>query len=119
MAKKKILIADDEEPVRNLMAQVLRTPEYDIDLVENGAEASRQIEEKSYDLIITDYMMPKMDGLELIQRVRLRFSTPIIVVTSDGPVHDLLNSGATACIIKPFDLFEFQDTVKTILNKKS
>lgn len=119
MAKKKILIVDDEKTVRKVMAEALKSTEHRIDIAENGLEAIRRIGESSYDLIITDYLMPKIDGLELVRRIRSQSSTPIIVVTSDGPVHELLNSGAMACIVKPFDLFELQDTVKTILNKRS
>jgi CheY-like chemotaxis protein len=120
MEKKRILIADDEEIVRNLLAEALRSYDYEIDLVENGVEAISHIDRRSYDLIITDYMMPKMDGLELTRRIRSKYpSTPILVVTGNGPIHDLLKSGATACIMKPFNILELQNMVKIILNKES
>ena len=65
---------------------------------------------------ITDYMMPKMDGLELTKRIRSKYpSTPILVVTGNGPVHDLLKSGATFCLKKPFSIFEIQNIVKIML----
>lgn len=118
MEKKRILIADDEEIVRILLAEALRSYDYEIDLVENGVEAMSHIDRRSYDLIITDYMMPKMDGLELTRRIRSKYpSTPILVVTGNGPIHDLLKSGATACIMKPFNILELQNMVKIILNK--
>ena len=120
MEKKRILIADDEEIVRNLLAETLKPYGYEIDIVENGVEAMSHIDKKSYDLIITDYMMPKMDGLELTRRIRSKYpSTPILVVTGTGPVDDLLKSGAMACIMKPFKIFELQNMVKIILNKES
>lgn len=120
MEKKRILIADDEEIVRNLLAEALRSYDYEIDLVENGVEAIGHIDRRSYDLIITDYMMSKMDGLELTRRIRSKYpSTPILVVTGNGPIHDLLKSGATACIMKPFNILELQNMVKIILNKES
>jgi len=118
MDKKRILIADDEEVVRTLLVEALKVYEYEIDVVENGAEAISQIEKRSYDLIISDYMMPRMNGLELIRRVKSEYSSvPILMVTGNGPVNDLLKSGATACIMKPFNLLEVQNMVKTILDK--
>jgi two-component system response regulator FlrC len=118
MKKKKILIADDEEFIRILIAEALKTHDYQIDVAENGVEAINYIAKTPYDLVITDYMMPKMDGLELTQQIRAKYpSTPILIVTGYGPVHEFLNSGVTACIMKPFSVFELQNTVKIILNK--
>ena len=118
MGKKRILIADDEELVRTLLPEALKHYDYDIDVVENGVEAMSHIDKKSYDLIITDYMMPEMDGLELTRRIKAKYPyTPILIITGDGPVHDLLKCGATACITKPFNIFELQNMVKTILNE--
>jgi len=63
-------------------------------------------------------MMPKMDGLELTRQIRSKYpSTPILIVTGNGPVHELLKSGATAYLTKPFNIFELQNMVKIILNK--
>ena len=116
MAKKRILIADDEEAIRILLAMALKTYDYEVDIVENGLEAINNIYKRSYDLIITDYMMPKMDGLELTKRIRSKYpSTPILIVTGNGPVHDLLKSGATFCLKKPFSIFEIQNIVKIML----
>lgn len=118
MEKKRILIADDEEIVRILLPDALKPYDYEIDVVENGVEAISQIDKKSYDLIISDYMMPGMDGLELIRRVKAKYPyIPILIITASGPVHDLLKFGATACLMKPFNIFEFQNMVKTILGQ--
>lgn len=118
MEKKRILIADDEKTVRVLLAEALKPHDYKIDVAEDGVEAIRYISRISYDLVITDYMMPKMDGLELTRQIRSKYpSTPILIVTSNGPVHELLKSGATACITKPFNISELQNMVKIILNK--
>lgn len=116
--RKRVLIAEDEKAVRNVLAQALKTYDYEIDVAENGVEAINQIENRPYDLVITDYMMPKMDGLELTRRIKRRYpSTPILVVTAVGPTHELLENGAAACIMKPFNLLELLNTVKTILER--
>ena len=119
MEKKRILIADDEKHVRYLLAMLLEPYNYEIDIVKNGVEAISRIDRRPYDLIITDYRMPEMDGLELTRRIKAKYPLiPILVVTADGPVQDLLKSGVTACISKPFNVFELQNMVKTILNKE-
>ena len=116
MEKKRILIVDDEEPVRHLIAKVLESQDYKITMVKNGIEAINQIDKKSYDLIITDYMMPEMDGLELTCRVKARYPLmPILIVTGKASVRDLLKNGATACIMKPFAIYELRCMVKTLL----
>jgi len=118
MVKKRILIADDEKAVRMLLADVLKLLNYEIDMVENGAEAISHIDRRSYDLIITDYMMPEMNGLELTRRVKAKYpSIPILVVTGNGPVEDFMKSGATSCISKPFNIFQLKEIVRTILKE--
>jgi len=116
MEKKRILIADDEEVIRILLAVALKIYDYELDIVENGLEAINNIYKRSYDLIITDYMMPKMDGLELTKRIRSEYpSIPILIVTGNGPEHDFLKSGATFYLEKPFSILEIQNIVKIML----
>lgn len=82
MEKKRILIADDEEVVRILLPEALGLYDYEIDVVENGVEAISHIDKRSYDLIITDYMISEMDGLELTQRIKAKYPyIPILIVT--------------------------------------
>jgi putative two-component system response regulator len=117
MEKKRILIVDDEETVRILLFQALKFFGYEIDTVENGIEAIKRIASKTYDLIITDYRMPKMNGLELTRRIKMiNPSIPVLVVTSDGPEGELLKSGALACIKKPFNISELQKISQDILD---
>ncbi|MBW1926675.1 MAG: response regulator [Deltaproteobacteria bacterium] len=117
MERKRILIADDEKVVRILLSEVLKPYGYKIDIAEDGVKAIEYINKNTYDLVITDYKMPKMDGLELTRHIRSKYpSTPILIVTGNGPVHQLLESGATACITKPFNILELENMVKIILN---
>lgn len=119
MEKKRILIADDERALRLLLMRALNKSDYEIDVVENGIKAISRMESRPYDLVISDYMMPEMDGLELTKRIRSKYgSTPILIVTANGPVSDLLKSGATACILKPFSVPEIKNMVRILLNKR-
>lgn len=119
MKRKKILIVDDEEAVRRLLIKTLELCDYEIGVAENGVEAISRMNKESYDLIITDYRMPKMDGLELTQIIKSRDpSTPVLIITGDGPVRDLLESGAKACLEKPFNVLQLHNMVETILNEE-
>ncbi|MBW1679094.1 MAG: response regulator [Deltaproteobacteria bacterium] len=117
MGKKRILIVDDEEMVRTLMFEVFKFFGYETETAGNGIEALKQIAGKTYDLIITDYKMPKMDGLELTRIIKMTNpSIPVLVVTSNGPERELLKSGALAYIKKPFKISELQRISQNILD---
>jgi CheY-like chemotaxis protein len=120
MKKIRILIADDEPIMRDIMVRALKTFDYHIDVAKNGHEAVDQIRHISYDLIISDYDMPQMNGLELIRWVNSnRPEVPVIIVTGTAPVQKNLQSEATACILKPFTLLKFQKAVRQSLNCNS
>ena len=119
MKKKKILIADDEKAMRIMLAEALKFDDHEIDIVKNGIEAIHLLNRKTYDLVITDYMMPEMDGLELTQRIKSKQpTTPILIITASSPTPDLLKSGAAACIKKPFELVAMRNMVRNMLTNK-
>lgn len=106
--------------MRDFMVSALKTFDYHIDVAKNGREAMNQIRQISYDLIISDYDMPKMNGLELARWVNSnRPEVPVIIVTGTTPVQRNLQSEATACILKPFPLLKFQKAVRQMLNGSS
>ena len=118
MKKKRILVVDDEEMVRRLLLNVFKRFSYEVETAENGVEAIKQIAVKTYDLIITDYMMPKMDGLELTRKIKtINPSMPVLIITSNGPEQELLKNGATACIKKPFVLSDLNRIAQNILGE--
>lgn len=118
LRKKRILIVDDEESIRLLLTTTLKTFDYDVDTVKSGLEAVKRIDEKVYDLIITDYRMPEMDGLELTKKIKSSHpAIPVLIITGSGPVEDFLSSGAAACITKPFNILKFRNFIKIILDK--
>lgn len=116
MEKKRILIVDDEKTMRELLTLTLRTNRYAIHKAESGLAALHHLERHHCDLLITDYRMPQMDGLELTRQIRKRNpSIPILVISGDAPFLHLIRNGATACLAKPFDAHELLDMVRGLL----
>lgn len=110
---------DDEIAVRTMMALALGSEGYEIDLAGNGLEALRRLENMAYDLIITDHLMPEMDGLDLIQKIKSKWpSMPVIIVSGTVPSCGFQQKEVMACIQKPFNVKNLQDHVKAILNVK-
>jgi CheY-like chemotaxis protein len=84
---KKILVVDDNEMLCGLACDILRTEGYRAVPASNAAEALRAFEEEEFDLLVTDFQMPGMSGLELARAVRNRNPDfPVIVMTAFGPV---------------------------------
>lgn len=102
----KILVVDDEDNMLNLFKKMLKEEPVEIDLVSNGKEALRRIEEQSYDLILSDLNMPDINGLELLRRSReIHEDTPFIVITGYGTIESAvyaIQQGAHHYITKPF-----------------
>jgi two-component system capsular synthesis sensor histidine kinase RcsC len=106
-----VLIADDDATVRELLATILGTTECTVDLVSNGLEAIRAFAGRHYDLVITDFEMPVMDGKELTIAIRqLHASVPVVMVTAcadiDRHAIGLTSAGVTQLIRKPFRIAE-------------
>ena len=105
--RARVLIVEDEEAARNALAKLLKSEGLDVEVAEDGEVALLKTEERAPDLIVTDVSMPKMDGLELLAKVREKHKDlPVIVVTS---AHDLsiavraMRAGAEDFITKPID----------------
>ena len=101
----KILIAEDDRELRQLFAHVLTKNGYTVLGVSNGEEALAALEQSYYDLIISDIMMPKMDGWEVCKQIRKDSKVPIIMLTAKGEERDELQGfdcGADEYISKPF-----------------
>lgn len=103
-SKRNILIVEDNEAMRNYLQQVLNS--YQITAVENGLEALEILQHKSFDIIITDFMMPLMDGADFVQKIKeQKIKTPIIVLTArsdqEGKLQ-MLRLGIDGYLNKPF-----------------
>lgn len=118
----KILICEDDEMVLKMVEFKLRKEGYEVHLAHDGKEAAHKIESLNPDLIITDIMMPYLNGLEIVNHVRkiLNMKTPIIIVSSIGLEKTVLEAfqlGADDFITKPFSPNELSVRVKKMLMK--
>ncbi|MGA9240155.1 MAG: response regulator [Robiginitalea sp.] len=124
---KKLLIVDDEAHIRMLIEQTLEDLEdegVELLFADNGADALRIIQEERPDLVFLDVMMPKMNGMEVCQKVKKELKitdTYIILLTAKGQEVDRqkgLDMGANKYMTKPFDPDEMLSIAEEILNMK-
>ncbi|MDO9288295.1 MAG: response regulator [Thermodesulfovibrionales bacterium] len=103
---KKILVADDDADVRKVLNIFLTYFGYEVDCVNDGEDAMILIEKSNYSLLITDYEMPRINGIELIKKVRnLSPSMPIIGISGlHSSRNEFLTAGASLFMEKPFTL---------------
>jgi len=121
---KKILIAEDELTNSILLKRLLTKAGYSVIVSHNGTDALKHLEKETFDALLTDWMMPNMDGIELIRRTRekVRPLPLIIMITalvSEGAKSYALESGADDYIAKPIDVDELLTRVKDGLEKKN
>lgn len=110
MAKASIIVIDDESGVREMLADALHMQGYDVATAADGHSGLREIYEGDFDLIISDVNMPKVNGFELLERLRAAGNeTPVILLTARGDRADVavgFRAGADDYVTKPFGLEE-------------
>ncbi|WP_046174311.1 response regulator transcription factor [Domibacillus indicus] len=115
---KKILVADDEDILRMLIVDTLED-DFDITEAEDGQEALNCARTQTYDLIILDYMMPHLTGMEVLETIRKDGnSTPVLMLTAKAQEADrelAMSHGADYFMAKPFSPMELLSLVETIL----
>lgn len=119
-AKGSILVADDEESVRKLLSQVLSKMNYVVSTAANGEEVLAKIKVQSFDLVIMDIRMPKLDGMEAFKVLRLDYpNLPIIMMTAFSTVETTLETmrlGAFDYLTKPFDVPDVRTLVEKVFS---
>jgi len=114
----RILIAEDDEGLRSVLERGLRESGYTVDATSDGLEALRYLETYEYEVAILDWRMPKLSGLEVIQRLRNRGSAlPVLMLTARDAAGDRvagLDGGADDYLIKPFDFSELLARVRAL-----
>lgn len=114
-----ILVVEDEKPISNYIQLSLRQAGYHSDCVYDGKEALEYLEQKQYDLILLDVMLPQIDGFELMDYI-VPLNIPVIFLTAKSSVQDRvkgLRMGAEDYIVKPFDVMELQARVEVVLRR--
>lgn len=113
--RDRILIVDDEQDARELIASVLAEAGYQVEQAKDGLEAINKLSAVRPDLVLTDLRMPGLTGVDLAQRIR---GLPVILMTGTE-THDLCTGaeayGAVACLTKPINLDELLWTIDTAL----
>ena len=116
----RILLVDDEQPIQTLLSFPLQRDGYEVVAASDGQEALARFSEQAFDLVVLDLMLPKIDGLEVCQRLRARSAVPIIMLTAKSEEIDKvlgLELGADDYITKPFSMREFRSRVKAALRR--
>jgi DNA-binding response OmpR family regulator len=119
---QRILLVDDEESIRTLLSYPLRKDGYEVVTAEDGLEALDRFRQTSFDLVVLDVMMPRLDGLDVCRQLRARSTVPIIMLTAKTEEVDKvvgLELGADDYITKPFSVREFRSRVKAALRRAS
>ena len=116
----RILLVDDEDAIQTLLSYPLRKDGYEVVQASDGGEALERFSEGSFDLVVLDVMMPRLDGLETCRRLRATSTVPIIMLTAKAEEIDKvlgLELGADDYITKPFSMHEFRSRVKAALRR--
>ncbi|MFH5185967.1 response regulator [Paenibacillus sp. TAB 01] len=122
MPNSRILLADDESTLRFLLTETLDIEGYDITEAEDGRAALQFVQADRYDLIILDYMMPELTGVEVCEWLRSHPNpnqqAPVILLTAKALEKDRERAkaaGVTAYIVKPFSPLQLVDTVEQLI----
>ena len=114
----RILMAEDEIALAKAVGRILERNNYSVDIVHNGIDALQYLAGGEYDLAILDIMMPGMDGITVVQRIRQqRNPVPVILLTAKSEIDDKvsgLDSGANDYITKPFDTRELLARIRVL-----
>ncbi|SIT69736.1 response regulator [Edaphobacillus lindanitolerans] len=116
---KRILVVDDQNGIRLLLAEVFRREGHETVLAKNGFEAVERFHETSPDCVLLDMKMPGMDGIEVLKEIKaVSPSTPVLMMTAYGEQEQIDTAkelGATDYFTKPFDIHELRAAVAGIL----
>ena len=120
MEKESILLVEDEINVIQFMKLELEHEGYDVTTARDGEEAMARFQEKEWSVILLDWMIPKLDGLEVCRRIRKTSDVPIIILTARDYVGDKilgLDRGADDYITKPFEIEELLARIRAVLRR--
>jgi len=118
----KLLVVEDEEPLREAIVTVLKAEGFTVDQAKDGEEGLYLAQQSIYDLLLLDVMLPGLSGLEIVRTLReAKEAVPILMVTAKDGVEDRvlgLDMGADDYVVKPFAVTELLARVRAILRRK-
>jgi two-component system OmpR family response regulator len=118
----RILIVEDEPDLLRSLAQALREEGYAVDTANNGEDGLFNAEGCDYDAIVLDVMLPKLDGWEILKRLRKTKKTPVLMLTARDQSRDRvrgLDTGADDYVVKPFDLSELFARLRALIRRSA
>jgi two-component system OmpR family response regulator len=118
----RILIIEDEPDLLRSLARALREEGYAVDTAPDGEEGLYKAEGYDYDAIVMDVMMPKLDGWEVLKRLRKIKKTPVLMLTAKDQSRDRvrgLDTGADDYVVKPFDLAELFARLRALIRRSA
>jgi len=118
----RILIVEDEPDLLRSLAQALREEGYAVDTANNGEDGFFNAEGYDYDAIVLDVMLPKLDGWEILKRLRKTKKTPVLMLTARDQSRDRvrgLDTGADDYVVKPFDLSELFARLRALIRRSA
>ncbi|MEP6662551.1 MAG: response regulator transcription factor, partial [Verrucomicrobiota bacterium] len=118
----RILLVEDEPDLLRATARALRDEGYAVDTAADGEEGFFKAESADYDAMVLDVMLPKMDGWQILARLRKIKKTPVLMLTARDATRDRvrgLDSGADDYLVKPFDLSELFARLRAIIRRSA
>jgi len=120
---ERILVVDDDKGVRDALSEFLMTLGYAVEMAEDGEDALNKYQKGAFDIILADLIMPNVDGMELLQRIRdVNDDVMFLMITghpSIGTAVEAINKGAEDYITKPFHLEDVKLRIAKCLEKRS
>lgn len=121
MQEKRILIVDDDDEIRDLLEFDVRASGYFVDTARDGMEGLNKALNNTYDLILLDVMMPKMNGFDVCKNIRqAKLAIPILMLTAKGTIDDKtegFDCGVDDYLVKPFDIQEVLLRIRVLLRR--
>ena len=116
----RILVVEDELDLQRALSRALRDEGYAVDVADNGEDGLFNAENTDYDAIVLDVMMPRLDGWEVLARLRRKKRTPVLLLTARDQSRDRvrgLDTGADDYVVKPFDLPELLARLRALIRR--
>jgi two-component system, OmpR family, response regulator len=118
----RVLVVEDEPRLLRSLAKALREEGYAVDTAEAGDEGLYKAENWDYDAIVLDIMLPRLDGWQVLERLRQRKQTPVLMLTARDATRDRvrgLDTGADDYLVKPFDLPELLARLRALIRRSA